>query len=285
MGAAKTVCALKQDDRVLTACLFGGGRVQTPTHSSLGEMGNRNMVGRAKWLGRALGSSHAPPIPDLPAPSPLAQAHFTWGSSEVSSEQFIRSVNAAYSEVVHWRTNVFSVPSVRAGKAFVSELAWLFQSYAEGSALECIALTAAMILPPLLLQKPCPKSKPREHSKCLERRLKIWKAGDILSLLVEGRTIQSRLPKLHPSNTNQEHTARAFAKLMFHGRTRAALRLLTEQSVGQVLHLDKTVSQVVQTMLHSPYVMFCCQNIHLVGLSPQTLCTNHLVFILLFLML
>ena len=45
--------------------------------------------------------SHAPPIPDLPAPSPLAQAHFTWGSSEVSSEQFIRSVNAAYSEVVH----------------------------------------------------------------------------------------------------------------------------------------------------------------------------------------
>ena len=40
-------------------------------------------------------------------------------------------------------------------------------------------------------------------------------------------------------------------------------------------------------MLHSPYVMFCCQNIHLVGLSPQTLCTmpqqNHLVFILLFL--
>ena len=86
---------------------------------------------------------------------------------------------------------MFSVPSGRAGKAFVSELAWLFQSYAEGSALECIALTAAMILPPLLLQKPCPKSKAREHSKCLEQRLKIWKAGDILSLLVEGRTIQS----------------------------------------------------------------------------------------------
>ena len=136
---------------------------------------------------------------------------------------------------------MFSVPSGRAGKAFVSELAWLFQSYAEGSALECIALTAAMILPPFLLQKLCPKSKAREHSKCLERRLKIWKAGDILSLLVEGRTIQSRLPKLHPSNTNQEHTARAFAKLMFHGRTRAALRLLTEQSVGQVLHLDNCI--------------------------------------------
>ena len=68
---------------------------------------------------------------------------------------------------------MFSVPSGRAGKAFVSELAWLFQSYAEGSALECIALTAAMILPPLLLQKPCPKSKAREHSKCLEN-LESW---------------------------------------------------------------------------------------------------------------
>ena len=71
---------------------------------------------------------------------------------EVSSERYINSVKIAYSEVVHWRRNIFSVPSGKAGRAFVSEMAGLFRSYAEGSALESIAITAAMILPPLLLQ-------------------------------------------------------------------------------------------------------------------------------------
>ena len=159
------------------------------------------------------------PFPELPPSSVMAQAHFTWGPSEVSSEQFVQTVNAAYSEIVHWRRNVFSVPSGKAGKAFVSELARLFQSYADGSTFETIPLTVAMILPQLLLQKPSPKSKAHEHSKCLAQRLEIWKAGDILSLLEEGRAIQSRLlvAKPQPSTSNQEHTARAFAKLMFQG--------------------------------------------------------------------
>ena len=127
----------------------------------------------------------------------MAEAHFTWESGEVSAEQFIKSVKAAYSEVVHWRRNVFSVPSGKAGKAFVSEMAWLFQSYAEGSPLESIAITAAMILPPLLLQKPTPKSKARDHVRCLECRLQCWRDGDIESLLSEGKTIQGDFPELH----------------------------------------------------------------------------------------
>ena len=131
--------------------------------------------------------------------------------------------------------HIFSVPSGKAARAFVSEMAGLFRSYAEGSALESIAITAAMILPPLLLQKPTLKSKPREHASCLERRLQCWRAGDIESLLNEGRTIQSRLPKAPPHAINQESTARAFSKLMFQGKTKTALRLITEQNVGSVL--------------------------------------------------
>ena len=181
-------------------------------------------------------------IQELPCPAPMAEAHFTWGSGEVSAEQFIKSVKAAYSEVVHWRRNVFSVPSGKAGKAFVSEMAWLFRSYAEGSALESIAITAAMILPPLLLQKPTPKSKARDHVRCLERRLQCWRDGDIESLLSEGKTIQGRLPRAPLNPNNQESTARAFAKLMFQGKTKAALRLITEQNVGSVLHLDSITS-------------------------------------------
>ena len=114
---------------------------------------------------------------DLPHPSAMAEAHFTWGPDEVSSEQFIQSINTAYAEVVHWKRNIFYVPSGKAGKAFANELARLFRSYADSSALECIALKAAMILPPFLLQKPTPKSKARDHTVCFRAstsKLESW---------------------------------------------------------------------------------------------------------------
>ena len=40
---------------------------------------------------------------------------------------------------------------------------------------------------------------------------------------------------------NKEHLARSFANLMFQGKTKAALRLLGEQSNGGVLHLDDLI--------------------------------------------
>jgi len=65
--------------------------------------------------------------------------------------------------------------------------------YGEESALEPIALTAAMVMPVLLLQKPHPSSKSQDHVACLHRRLDSWKTGDINNLMIEGRTIQHRL--------------------------------------------------------------------------------------------
>ena len=81
------------------------------------------------------------------------------GQGEVGPEEFSQTVCAAYSEAVQWRRNIFSVPSGRSGKAFMSELARLFRAYADGSALESIALTAVMLMPLLLLQRPHQNSK------------------------------------------------------------------------------------------------------------------------------
>ena len=75
-----------------------------------------------------------------------------WG--EINGEDFTQIVNSSYDEVVHWRRNLFKVPSGKSGKAFVRELARLFASYGEESALEPIALKAAFTLPVLMLQKP-----------------------------------------------------------------------------------------------------------------------------------
>ena len=41
------------------------------------------------------------PLQELPCPSAMAEAYFTWGPDEVSAEQFnIQSTNTAYAEVV-----------------------------------------------------------------------------------------------------------------------------------------------------------------------------------------
>ena len=108
--------------------------------------------------------------------------------------EFSQAVRSAYAEAVHWRRNVFQVPSGGVGKDFVLELTRLYNAYAEGSALESIALTAAMLLPILLLQKPHAQSKAKDHALCLSRRLKSWRSGDIDGLMREGQVIQLGLP-------------------------------------------------------------------------------------------
>ena len=122
----------------------------------------------------------------------------------------------------------------------MSELARLYKAFASSSAMESIAMKAAVVLPILMLQKPSSKSKVKEHSTCLERRMKCWLDGDLKDLLSEGRTIQRRIPK-SSTRDNEQRLARSFANLMFEGKTKAAIRLLTEQARGGVLRLNDTV--------------------------------------------
>ena len=105
------------------------------------------------------------------------------------------------------------MPYGSVGKCFVSELARLYKAFASKSAVEGIALKAAIVLPILVLQKPSAKSKAKEHSVCLERRMKTWQEGDLCDLLLEGRTVQQRIPKpTHESHSkHQERLARSFA--------------------------------------------------------------------------
>ena len=87
---------------------------------------------------------------------------------EKTGEVFSQLVSSAYEKVVHWRHNIFLIPSGKAGKAFVRELARLYQAYADASALECIALKACSVLQCLLLQKLHAKSKFKDYFTHLE---------------------------------------------------------------------------------------------------------------------
>ena len=68
----------------------------------------------------------------------------------------------------------------------------MFRAYGESNTMEVVTLTAAMVLP-ALLQKPHSKAKVKEHIQCLERRIALWKEGNISELLREGNIIQQRL--------------------------------------------------------------------------------------------
>ena len=97
-------------------------------------------------------------------------------------------------------------------------------------------MKAAMVMPALLLQKPHPRSKAKDH---LERCLRQWSEGDLEGLVNEGYTIQHQFSRQHQNRFRPvQQTARVFAKLMMEGKVRAALRLIAEDSNGGPLQLD-----------------------------------------------
>ena len=144
--------------------------------------------------------------PDLPAFTPMAPSRFLWG--DLDSETFILRLNSAYSTIVHWKRNIFAIPSGKVGTTFVNELSRLFRAYAVGSTLESVALKAALTMCPLLLQKPSRSSKSKDHIACLEEL---------------HHPAPTDLPKNKECNED-ESVRRAFVKKMSTGNTRAALR-------------------------------------------------------------
>ena len=123
--------------------------------------------------------------PELPLYPSAQGPTLSWGS--VNGMVFSDRIEHCYKEIVHWKRNLFKVPSGRAGTAFVKETTRLIRAYAEVSALEGIALKDLMVMPQLLLQKSHRTSKTKEHVSQLQRRLQLWEDGDTDRLLHEGR--------------------------------------------------------------------------------------------------
>ena len=170
----------------------------------------------------------------------LQPPNFTWGSH--NGEVFREKIYSAYEEVVHWRRNLFQVPSGSSGKAFVSELARLFQAYADSSSLECIAMKAITVIQIVLLQKPSRTSKSKDHVKHLQRRLDLWLQGDLETLLDEGKCIQNRLGNVTQASSD-ETVSRIFRDLVIQGKVQSALRYLSRNTSGGVLKLDDLIPE------------------------------------------
>ena len=170
----------------------------------------------------------------------IPECNFKWGRRD--GPEAFKILSSAYREIVHWRPNVFQVPSGNTGKAFVTEIARLYQSFADKSSLESISIKASIVCQALLLQKPSRGSETKDHIRHLQRRLDLWNQGDFQVLIEEGRCIQQRLNQ-YKYESNPDHTARVFSRLMLLGKVKEAINFIfiTRTANSKLLKLDDPI--------------------------------------------
>ena len=120
----------------------------------------------------------------------------------------ISELDQVFNTVVHFRKNLFVLPSGQQGKRFVKQKAKFFQAMADGDG---VAMKAQAVMEHLLLQR-IKGHKTKQHKKTLEMRLQKWENGDLLDLLVEAQDIQDLLPER--SQTSPKEVSRFFSKLI-----------------------------------------------------------------------
>ena len=106
-----------------------------------------------------------------------------WGN--ISHQRFCEEINNIYNEVVHFQRNICNLLSGGAGKHFIEELIFWLKQFNSNSDPNSVALKAFMVLPSVILQKPLATSKSKEHSVAIERRLALWRQGDLNMLMKE----------------------------------------------------------------------------------------------------
>ena len=161
-------------------------------------------------------------------------------TENLGKSNFFKEINRVYDEIVKFRRNLFKVPSGKTGKDFVNLLSYWLRQFNLNSNLNSVSLKVFMILPSLILQKPSSKSKSKEHTECVKRRLELWERGEVLSLLKEASVIQTRLTS-GKKKRSMEDISRVFSKLVMEGKITAALKFLDSEASNGILTISDDV--------------------------------------------
>ena len=153
-------CICRRSGKICDNCLPG----------RLGRCQNRNQPSPKDGPNEEPDEEHT----EEPTEEPAPECNFQWGP--LDGPDVYRIISEAYNEIIHWRPNFFQVPSGNSGKALVTEIARLYQAYANDSSLESIAIKASFVCQALLLQTPSSRSKAKDHCQHLQRRLQLWNA-------------------------------------------------------------------------------------------------------------
>ena len=121
---------------------------------------------------------------------------------------------------------MFKLPSGAAGKRYLQMKTRLIENWCEGKQPVCeIALKVLMIMPGIILQKPCNKTTAKQNTEYLNKRLNSWEAGDFETLLKEARGIQERMNRNSSKFEDPDHIIKIFSRHMLQGKVHAALRV------------------------------------------------------------
>ena len=72
---------------------------------------------------------------------------------------FTQNINQIFEDTIHWKKNLFSVPTGQAGKDFVKLMTDWVQKFNTDSTFQYLAMKVINILPNMMLQKPSATSK------------------------------------------------------------------------------------------------------------------------------
>ena len=97
----------------------------------------------------------------------------------------------------------------------------------------------------LMLQKPSAKSKARDHTKYLDKRLKMWNQGEFDALLAENREIQKKLRR--SQDKKKDTREKAFCRLMFLGKVGQAMKFVNSEDDTRGVHsLTEDIKRLLQ---------------------------------------
>ena len=128
------------------------------------------------------------------------------------------------------------------------------------SCMESMAITMAVIMQALLLQKPSKTSLVKDHKLYFEKQLELWKQGKIGDLLREGKIIQRRLIQ---SKARAQCADLVFVRLLLQGKVFAAIHLIGSQT-SKRLEVNDDILTTLQEKYNKHYYIVLLNNLLLI---------------------
>ena len=168
-----------------------------------------------------------------------------WGDHE-GHENIRNLLENVHNEITTWKKNMFMIPKGKVGRDFISEVTRLIQLFNNKTVWEKLAMNLLHVFIPIMLQKPSAKSKGKDHTRYLNKRLEIWKKGKLIELMSECRVIQNRMKQTKERQTTSNN--RGFTRLMLLGKVKQALKLINEENDIAGLHdITEDIREVLQS--------------------------------------
>ena len=143
----------------------------------------------------------------------------------------------------HWRKVAYlqgrhnNLPGGAIGRQYVDALTEEVSHVAAGNQ----SSDRLIVFSSLMLQRDRMIRKATDIRRVLDRRLKMWRNGEVDLLLQEAIRCDKQLKNTQKPDIDDKHIVKVFTRLMLQGKVRAAVRWLSERGRGKVLHPSELV--------------------------------------------